>query len=103
MCDCEELLTRLTAAAVAKYNDKVPEAVVELALKAQICDYPVAAIEKNSVMLAVPSFLGIDCYKAKLEDYFQSNSLNESNPYQGIPRHYPCHKAQDQACHSYRI
>ena len=78
MCDCEELLTRLTAAAVAKYNDKVPEAVVELALKAQICDYPAAAIEKNSVMLAVPSFLGIDCYKAKLEDYFQSNSLNVS-------------------------
>ena len=35
MCDCEELLTRLTAAAVAKYNDKVQEVVLKASLNAQ--------------------------------------------------------------------
>ena len=75
MCDCEEMLTRLTAAAVAKYNDKVPDAVLKLALSAQSCDYPKVAAEKNTITMAVPSFLGVDCYATKLNDYFQSNSL----------------------------
>ena len=78
MCDCEEMLTRLTAAAVAKYNDKVPEAVLNAAVKAQSCDYPVAVAENNTVMLAVPSFLGVDCYTAKLNEYFKNNSLQVS-------------------------
>ena len=76
MCDREDLLTRLTADAVAMYNDKVPDVIIEKALIAQSCDYPAAIIEEpGTITLAVPSFLGVDSYAAALKSFFEDKAF----------------------------
>ena len=76
MCDREDLLMRLTADAVARYNDKVPDVIIEKALTAQSCDYPAAIIEEpGTITLAVPSFLGVDSYAAALKSFFEDKAF----------------------------
>ena len=76
MCDREELLTRLTAEAVARYNDKVPDVVIENALAVQSSDSPAAVIENGSITLFVPSFIGIDSYVSALNSFFADKSIS---------------------------
>ena len=76
MSDREDLLMRLTADAVARYNDKVPDVIIEKALTAQSCDYPAAIIEEpGTITLAVPSFLGVDSYAAALKSFFEDKAF----------------------------
>ncbi len=75
MSDREDLLMRLTADAVAKYNDKVPDVVIEKALHAQSCDYPALIIEKNSITLAIPTFTGVENYEATLKSFFADKAF----------------------------
>ena len=79
MCDREELLTRLTAEAVARYNDKVPDVVIENALAVQSSDSPAAVIENGSITLFVPSFIGIDSYVSALNSFFADKSFGASS------------------------
>ena len=78
MCDREDLLKRLTAEAVAKYNNNVPETVIEKALCVQSSDSPAAIIENNSLTLIAPSFIGIEGYEAALNSFFADKAFGAS-------------------------
>ena len=73
MKERDEFLTRLTAA----YADKaaLSTEVVDLALKAQSCDYPVIAINGSTVTMAIGSFVSLMDYSARLANYFVEYGL----------------------------
>ena len=73
MNERDELLTRLTAA----YADKaaLSAEVIDLALQAQSCDYPVVAINGSTGTMAIGSFVSLMDYSARLANYFVEYGL----------------------------